>query len=157
VQASLSHSLRSAALGEVLSASNARGAAQTLHAGVLGQRVLDSAAVGRLLQQADEAFEALSVLLGREDYFGDVDDGADEGDAAGADDEVVREGKKEGPNMLDATVFAYTHVILLLFEDVERDLLEEGTPAQRLAGSVRQRENLVRHKARIFERYYSSA
>jgi len=135
----------------VLSASNARGAAQTLRVGILGQGLLDSAAVERLLQQADEAFEALGVLLGSEEYFGDIQESdEDTGAQEGSD------GKKGRPNMLDAAVFAYTHVILLLFEDAARELQGKETSAHRLAASVRQRENLVRHRERILERYYSS-
>jgi len=76
-----------------------------------------------ILKEAGEAFAALETLLGEEDWFF---------------------GSKV-PGLFDASVFAYTHL-----------LLDEGmgwrfnSLAEKLAGF----HNLVGHRNRILERYY---
>jgi len=139
VQAALSYTLRAAALGEVLGGAGANAAGATL----------DARAVARLLEAADEAFGALGVLLGASEWFGDV--------RGQFEEEEDRGEGRGGPNMLDAAVFAYTHVILRFFDD-EGEVFggEAGqTPARRLARSVRERGNLVGHRTRVLARYYS--
>ncbi|MCJ1356278.1 MAG: hypothetical protein MMC33_006272 [Icmadophila ericetorum] len=71
---------------------------------------------------AAEAFEALSTLLGDDEYF------------FGA----------EGPGLLDAAVFAYTH---LLLDD------EMGWQEMRFCREVMERGNLVRHRKRCYKRF----
>lgn len=130
-----------------------------MYGGLLGQGVLDDMAFERLLREADDAFEALEVLLGNEEFFGDVKEpkrkndsgGGGRGEPSGQD----TEGRGVGnANILDAAVFAYTHVILSLFDGPHMDLQAETTPARRLARSVRDREALVRHRELILTRYY---
>ncbi len=77
-----------------------------------------------IYRDAEEAFFALSTLLGdQEEWF------------LGA----------ETPGLFDASVFAYTHLLLDL-EHVWTD--------QTMVRTVRDRENLVRHRERILDRYY---
>ena len=80
--------------------------------------------IRELYVEADEAFAALSTLLGTDSWF------------FGAD----------APTLFDASVFAYTHL-----------LLDEGMGWGReeaLVRAVRGRNNLVRHRARILSGYY---
>jgi metaxin len=74
---------------------------------------------------AREGFEALSTLLGKDNYF------------FGG----------ETPSLLDASVFAYTH--LLLDED-----LGNGWQETRLCRVVQDHPNLVRHRKRIYKGWY---
>ncbi|KAF2848099.1 hypothetical protein T440DRAFT_429310 [Plenodomus tracheiphilus IPT5] len=79
-----------------------------------------------LYNQAEEAFAALDSLLGDDTWF------------FGA----------KGPGLFDASVFAYTH--LLLDEGLGR-----GWVDGRLGDAVRGRKGLVRHRGRILERYFA--
>ncbi|MCJ1224525.1 hypothetical protein MMC12_001170 [Toensbergia leucococca] len=104
VRLSLSYSLRAAAEAEILK-----------HAAIIDAEALYTA--------ANEAFAALSTLLGEEEWF------------FGA----------EGPGLFDASVFAYTH--LLIDEGVgwrdwrmRRDLMRHG--------------NLVGHRERIVKEWF---
>ena len=75
-----------------------------------------------LYSEAVKAFEALSLLLDEDDwFFGDE------------------------PSLFDASVFAYTH--LLLDEKM-------GWKEKRLVRAVRNRRNLVRHRDRLLVRYF---
>ncbi|KAI1084977.1 hypothetical protein F5B20DRAFT_520458 [Whalleya microplaca] len=83
-----------------------------------GTRTVDSRA---LYKGAREAFEALSTVLGSEPWFFDSPD----------------------PSLFDATVFAYTHLILddkLAWED------------RRLADILTEFPNLAKHRARILRK-----
>lgn len=73
--------------------------------------------------EAEDAFAALSVLLGDHAWFFDA----------------------EGPSLFDASVFAYTHLLL-------DDSL--GWKESKLQEAVRKRENLVRHRDSITSKYY---
>ena len=101
---SLSHALRSAAAAELLK-----------HTPVIDANDLHS--------EADKAFEALSLLLGADQWF------------FGAD----------GPTLFDASVFAYTHL-----------LLDEGLhwADAKMAAALRRRKNLVGHRERVLGRYF---
>ncbi|KAL9103213.1 MAG: hypothetical protein Q9187_009034 [Circinaria calcarea] len=77
-----------------------------------------------LYREADAAFSALSTLLDEDGYFF----GAEE------------------PGLFDASVFAYTH--LLLDEDM-------GWRETRLVRCLWQYGNLVRHRRRIYKGYFS--
>ncbi|RDW89859.1 putative mitochondrial outer membrane protein (Sam35) [Aspergillus mulundensis] len=70
--------------------------------------------------EAAEAFEALSTLLGQKDYFFD----------------------RPNPGLFDASVFAYTHLIL----DEKM-----GWKYNRLQQLLSQHKNLVQHRARLLE------
>ena len=104
VRAALSHQLQLAAKSELLKTC----------------RVIDP---DTLYIEAEEAFEALSTLLGEEEWF------------FGA----------EYPGLFDASVFAYTHLLLLE---------ELGWVEGRLARQLKERGNLVRHRRRVYRRYY---
>jgi metaxin len=106
VQATITHQLQAAAEAELLKHS-AR---------------ID---VDDLYSEAEKAFEALSLLLGEDNWF------------FGA----------EKPTLFDASVFAYTHL-----------LLDEGLKwkERKLVLGVRKRENLVRHRDQILVQYYES-
>ncbi|KAL7623067.1 hypothetical protein AAE478_006746 [Parahypoxylon ruwenzoriense] len=104
VRATILYKLRDAAEAEILRS--------------MGTRVVDPRA---LYKGAKEAFEALSIVLGSEDWFF---------------------GSPE-PSLFDATVFAYTHLLLhdgLAWED------------QRLTDIVKEFPNLVEHGDRIWQR-----
>ncbi|CAL3972504.1 hypothetical protein PZA11_004392 [Diplocarpon coronariae] len=77
-----------------------------------------------LYSEADKAFEALSILLGEDAWF-------------------FGSGK---PALFDASVFAYTQ---LLLDD------ELGWKEQKLCRALRARDNLVQHRERLRARYYS--
>jgi metaxin len=88
----------------------------------------------RLFKDADDAFDALSTLLGDDDWF-----------TSGSDN------RSDQPGMLDASVFAYTHVILTLFS-----FLDEGSPGERLRTAITTRSNLLDHHGRVAKKYYHS-
>lgn len=104
VRISISHQLRAAAEAELLRFSS----------------IIDAA---DLYSEADKAFEALSTLLGEDEWFFGNDK----------------------PALFDASVFAYTHLLL-------DDSLgwEEAT----LCHALRSRGNLVQHQRRLLHRYY---
>lgn len=76
-----------------------------------------------LYSEAEKAFDALSALLGEDEWF------------FGA----------EGPGLFDASVFAYTH--LLLDEKM-------GWREKRLLRGLRRKENLVAHRERLLSKYF---
>ena len=76
-----------------------------------------------LYTEAEDAFLALSTLLKDDEWFFGV----------------------EQPELMDASVFAYTHLLL-------DDAL--GWSDKRLNDGLRKYDNLVRHRARILEGYY---
>lgn len=80
-----------------------------------------------IMHDAQEAFEALSTLLSDDLWFFY---------ASTADD---------GAGLFDASVFAYTHLIL-------DERLEWGYNP--LANTLRRFENLVKHRARVLDMYY---
>jgi len=81
--------------------------------------------VNDLYSEADKAFDALSILLGGDQWF------------FGG----------ETPTLFDASVFAYTQ--LLLDEKM-------GWKEKRLVRAIRKRENLVRHRERLLVRYFDN-
>lgn len=105
VRLSLSQTLRSAAAAELLK-----------HTPVIDANDLHS--------EADKAFEALSLLLGTNEWFF----------------------SSNTPTLFDASVFAYTH--LLLDEGLQ---WKEG----KLSAALRRRGNLVEHRERIVAMYYA--
>ena len=79
--------------------------------------------VESLFRDAEKAWEALSELLGNDQYFF----------------------AEETPGLLDASVFAYTHLLLsetMCWND------------KRLANALAKHDNLVRHSERISRRYF---
>lgn len=76
-----------------------------------------------LYSEADKAFEALSIILGEDQWF------------FGG----------ETPTLFDASVFAYTQ--LLLDEKM-------GWKEKRLVRAIRKRENLIRHRERLLVKYF---
>jgi len=76
-----------------------------------------------LYSEADKAFEALSTLLGDDSWFFG----------------------NERPALFDASVFAYTQ---LLLDD------GMGWREKKLSQALRRRENLVQHRERLLVRYY---
>ncbi|TAQ88084.1 hypothetical protein B7494_g3620 [Chlorociboria aeruginascens] len=76
-----------------------------------------------LYSEADKAFEALSILLGEDAWFFNG----------------------EKPSLFDASVFAYTHLLL------DRSL---GWKEEKLCRALRRRDNLVKHRERLLVRYY---
>lgn len=54
----------------------------------------------------------------------------------------------KGPGLFDATVFAYTHLLL-------DSGLGKGWVDTRLCDAVRARKGLVSHRARILDKYFS--
>jgi metaxin len=79
--------------------------------------------VDDLYSEAEKAFEALSILLGGDLWF------------FGGD----------RPTLFDASVFAYTHLIL----DEKM-----GWKEKKLVRALRKRENLVEHRERLLVRYF---
>jgi metaxin len=79
-----------------------------------------------LYRQAEEAFAALEMALGSDEWF------------FGA----------RRPGLFDASVFAYTH--LLLDEELGRGWVDTT-----MCDAVRARKNLVRHRERILAEYFS--
>ncbi|KAI9826441.1 MAG: hypothetical protein M1826_006650 [Phylliscum demangeonii] len=135
VRATIGYQLRNAVLAELSFSSSS-----SSHA----RRALFTAAdVDSLYAAADEAFDALSTLLGDGRWFFDAD----------------------GPRVLDAAVFAYT--CLVLGGDGEGhqqgviawpapDAIDHRSDS-RLGQMVRRHANLVRHRDRILREYYRSA
>lgn len=76
-----------------------------------------------LYSEADKAFEALSLLLGEDEWFFG----------------------NEKPALFDASVFAYTQLLL-------DDRL--GWKEQKLCRALRSRENLVQHRDRLLVKYF---
>lgn len=76
-----------------------------------------------IVLEAKLAFEALSTLLGQEDYF-------------------FGTGK---PGFFDASVFAYTHLLL------DKSL---GWKNEHLANQLRKFDNLLSHRERILDGYF---
>src|ERR1700712_5404387 len=76
-----------------------------------------------LYSEADKAFEALSILLGEDLWFFGNDK----------------------PALFDASVFAYTQ---LLLDD------NMGWKEKKLCRALRTRDNLVQHRERLLVRYY---
>jgi len=104
VRVTIAHQLRAAAEAEILK-----------HASIID--------VDDLYSEADKAFEALSTLLGEDEWFFG----------------------SETPTLFDASVFAYTY--LLLDERM-------GWKEKKLWRALRKRENLVQHRERIIVRYF---
>ncbi|RDW62741.1 hypothetical protein BP5796_11043 [Coleophoma crateriformis] len=104
VRASISYDLRIAAEAELLK-----------HAPIID--------IDDLYSEADKAFEALSVLLGKDTWF------------FGG----------EKPALFDASVFAYTQ--LLLDESL-------GWKEEKLCRALRRRDNLVQHRQRLLVKYF---
>ena len=79
--------------------------------------------VHALYRECDSAFSALSELLGSDDYFFDA----------------------EKPSLFDASVFAYTHL-----------LLDEGMEwtEMRMVDILGGYKNLVEHRGRILTEYF---
>lgn len=76
-----------------------------------------------VMQEAEEAIDALATLLGESEWFFG----------------------QSKPTLFDASVFAYTHLIL----DEKM-----GWQNNKLGDQLRPRENLVQHRNRILEMYY---
>ena len=77
-----------------------------------------------LLRESNKAFGALSELLGENQYFFD----------------------EEAPGLFDASVFAYTNI-----------LLDGGIAWQQrsMQEDLRKRKNLVAHREQILQKYFS--
>ncbi len=105
MRATISHQLRAAAEAELLKQGS----------------VID---VDDLYSEADKAFEALSILLGEDQWFF----GGEE------------------PTLFDASVFAYTCLLLCGMM---------GWKEKRMVRMIRTRQNLVEHQDRILVRYYN--
>ncbi|MCJ1389856.1 hypothetical protein MMC18_002713 [Xylographa bjoerkii] len=99
---------------------------RTLQAAALAELLTTSSIVSpdTLIAEADGAFAALSTLLGDNDWFFGV----------------------EEPGLFDASVFAYTYLLL------DGMKWEEGT----LEKKLREYGNLVEHKDRIARKFYRS-
>jgi metaxin len=106
VQLSLAHQLRNAAREELLKTNT----------------IIDPQ---ELYNQAEEAFQALSTLLGENRFFFG----------------------QTTPGLFDASLFAYTQIIL-------DDGIEWQTPSLKTA--LQQHENLVQHRARLARGFFSS-
>ncbi|KAF2725840.1 hypothetical protein K431DRAFT_238014 [Polychaeton citri CBS 116435] len=105
VQLTIHHQLRNAAIAQLSTTSST---------------IVES----ELLRNADEAFSALSVLLGEDEYFFG----------------------QQGPGLFDASLFAYTHLIL------SDDAISWKT--NRLGEVLKKYSNVMRHQQRITELYY---
>jgi metaxin len=79
-----------------------------------------------LYSEADKAFEALSTLLGEDSWFFGI----------------------AKPALFDASVFAYTQ---LLLDD------GMGWKEKKLCSALRRRENLVQHRERLLVRYFGGS
>lgn len=97
---------------------------RTLQAAALAELLTTSSTVSTdtLISDADGAFSALSVLLGNDEWFF---------------------GAKE-PGLFDASVFAYTYLLIDWMEWRE----------DRLKKTLEEHRNLVEHKDRIVQRFY---
>jgi metaxin len=119
VRAAMAPSLRTAALEQLIGSQASSSPSPKLD-------------LERLCKDADDAFEALSTLLGDHEWF-----------TSGSGDHTSQ------PGILDASVYAYTHVILTLFSS-----LSEDSPGEKLRASIIKRSNLLDHHGRIAKRYY---
>lgn len=106
VQQTVAHQLRSAARDELL-------------------KTLDIIDTGELYHSADDAFQALSTLLGRGQYFFDANN----------------------PGLFDASLFAYTQLIL------DESM---GWETSTLADVLSKYSNLVEHRNRISQQYFDT-
>lgn len=88
-----------------------------------------------IYREVERTFEALSTLLG----------GEDEGDDG---EERWFFGQRK-PGLFDASVFAYTHLIL------HGDEMGWWSEGERLVSGVRRRANLVRHRERVLREFYA--
>jgi metaxin len=79
-----------------------------------------------LYSEADKAFEALSILLGEDPWFFG----------------------SEKPTLFDASIFAYTH---LLLDD------GMGWKEKKLCRALRRRDNLAQHRERLLVRYFGGS
>ncbi|KAJ2901250.1 hypothetical protein MKZ38_002114 [Zalerion maritima] len=123
-RASTLHSLRRAAEAEILRAT--------------GTAVIDA---GAIYAAADEAFEALSTVLGEDDWFFGSEKGTDtKAGGEGATEKEVDPRSK--PSLFDAAVFSYTHLLL------DGDMAWQD---RRLAELAAQSPALVRHRDRILD------
>jgi metaxin len=82
--------------------------------------IIDS---GELYERTEEAFKALSTLMGDNQYFFG----------------------SEKPGLFDASLFAYTH--LLLDEEM-------GWKSTTLTGGLAKYDNLVQHRNRLLKQYF---
>lgn len=129
VQWTVLSQLRSAAESEIIKASTNSGSAYRI----------DEV---EIMRDAEEAFGALSTLLGDATWF-----------FSGSPHQQSQRSKGEdGPSLFDASVFAYTHLIL-------EDNTRRGDGVMRwtenpLRSILEQYENLVRHRERVFDMYY---
>lgn len=80
--------------------------------------------VDDLYREAEKAFQALSILLGHDPWFFGHDT----------------------PTLFDASVFAYTHLLL----DARF-----AWPQGKLGRALHRQSNLVQHRDRILEQYYT--
>lgn len=122
VQFTIGSQLRAAAESEIVKASIQSGSRQSI----------DEI---QIMRGAEEAFEALSTLLGDSRWF--------------FDQATVDKDREGAPTLFDAAVFAYTHLIL---GDTQG---EAGTiidwTANPLGTGLRGHENLVSHRNRLME------
>ena len=125
VQTTIGSQLRAAAQSEIIKASVQSGSRQRI----------DEV---QIMRDADEAFEALSTLLGDSRWFFE-----------GATNDENVEG---APSLFDAAVFAYTHLIL---DDAKGDggNIMNWT-ANPLGTGLRGHENLVSHRNRLMKMYF---
>lgn len=129
VQMAIASQLRSAAESEIIKSSTKAGSTYRI----------DEA---EIMHDAEEAFEALSILLaGGQWFFSDsVEDAKRHGTV------------QSGPSLFDASVFAYTHLILDSVHQDEEEVMQWQTNS--LKSIVSRYENLVKHRKMILEMYY---
>lgn len=149
VRAVLAHSLRSAAEEEILkSCGIVRG----------GMERVD---VRALYARMEEAWAALAQILGHEEWFEGVLGGGIGTEEEGGED-GGRSGVKtqSGPGVLDASIFAYSHVVLALLmdwpgrEEMSGRGLDALSAGNRLYEAIARHGNLVAHRDRILARYF---
>lgn len=121
VRASLGPSLRAAALDQLLASRPSFNATSSID-------------LEGLYKDAEDAFEALSDFLGEKEWYSQIE-------------HLTKEEQK--PGILDASVFAYTHVVLTLFAS-----LSVGSPGERLRTAITRCSNLLDHHDRIARQYY---
>ena len=134
VRAVSAHSLRSAAEEELLKGCG------------IPEGELEQVDIEGLYVAMEDAWEALSQVLGSEKCFDEV---------LGTREDA--NGKMKGPGELDASVFAYSHVIISLLEDQKGRGAEDGSAktlqeskvfgkgVKRLYEGIRKHKNLVQH------------
>jgi len=121
VRASLGPSLRAAALDQLLASRSTFNSTSSID-------------LEGLYKDAEDAFEALSNLLGEKDWYSQTENSTKE---------------EQQPGLLDASVFAYTHVVLRLFAS-----LSVGSPGERLRTSITRCSNILEHHDRIARQYF---